>query len=163
MRLDPQFAEPTSITAVSAGLDYTCAITNLGGIMCWGRNRGRQLGDGTRTNRSNPVDVIGLTSGVAAVRTGRNNRTCAIMRTGGLRCWPGRVGDKGLTGGVVGVSVGSYHICALTASGSVKCWGDGSDSNRWGQLGDGTTTERNTWVDVVGLNSNVAAISGARA
>jgi len=52
------------------------------------------------------------------------------------------------------VSAGSDFSCALV-NGGVKCWG----SNGSGQLGDGTNTERDTPVDLIGLTSGIAAVS----
>jgi alpha-tubulin suppressor-like RCC1 family protein len=139
-------------------------------VKCWGGNFSGQLGDGTTTASSTPVDVIGLGSRVVAVATG-DRHTCALTSTGALLCWGsnsvGQLGDgtttdhlapvavSGLTGGVVAVAAGGSHTCALTMSGGVKCWG----LSLVGQLGDGTTAERHTPVDVVGLASGVRAIA----
>jgi len=43
------------------------------------------------------------------------------------------------------LTVGSSHTCGLTSAGAAYCW----DSNYYGELGDGSTTERATPVAVV--------------
>ncbi len=164
----------SGVAAVSAGNAFNCAVTTAGGAKCWGSNYGGQLGDGTTTGSSVPVDVVGLTNGVASI-DGGNQHACAVTTSGGLKCWGsnifGQLGDgttgynpipvdvSGLNAGVASVTASPRdHTCALTTSGGVKCWG----FNNFGQLGDGTTTERTTPVDVLGLASGVTAVTSGR-
>jgi len=160
----------SGIISISTGYMHTCASTSSGGVKCWGDNDFGQLGDGTNTDRNTPIDVVDLTSGIISVSTGYVH-TCAITSSGGVKCWgfnyDGQLGDGsdisryapddvvGLTSGVISVSTGYMHTCAVTTSGGVKCWGD----NHYGQLGDGTNTNRNAPVDVVGLTSGIASVS----
>ena len=102
--------------------------------------------------------------------------TCALTTAGGVKCWGdnqyGQLGDgtttdrltpvdgvglaSGVARGVVVARGGRHgHTCAVMAGGGVKCWGN----NSYGQLGDGTMTDRPTPVDVVGLASGVAAVA----
>ena len=160
----------SGVSAIAAGEWHTCGLTTKGGLKCWGGNGWGQLGDGTTGIRLTAMDVGGLGSGVSAVATGRNH-TCALTTSGGLKCWgnnaSGQLGDgtttyssirvdvSGLSSGVGAIAAGAAHTCALTSSGGVKCWG----YNAFGQLGDGTRTNRLTAVDVVGLGSGVTAIA----
>jgi alpha-tubulin suppressor-like RCC1 family protein len=160
----------TGVNDVAAGLSHTCALTTGGGMKCWGNNYDGQLGDGTTAQRNAPVDVSGLATGVATMATGANH-SCAVLVGGDVRCWGwndyGQVGDgtvtrrwtavdvTGLASGVAAIATGGFHSCALTSGGGVKCWG----SNEFGQLGDGTTTQRLTPVNVSGLGSGVVAIT----
>ncbi len=73
-------------TAVAVGLSHACAIAAEGGVKCWGNNLVGELGNGTNTTSSVPVDVSGLSSGVAGVAAG-GVESCAITSTGGAKCW----------------------------------------------------------------------------
>ena len=54
------------------------------------------------------------------------------------------------------VAAGDFHTCALLANGAVRCWGQ----NWFGQLGDGTTTNRTTPATVSGLSGATAVTAG---
>ena len=161
----------SGVLAIAAGASHTCALTTGGGVKCWGANSSGQLGDSTTAQKLVPVDATGLPSGVAAITAG-GNHTCVRMTPGGAKCWganyTGQIGDNtsaqrnqavdvsGLTTGVAAIEAGYNFTCAVTVGGAAKCWGN----NELGPLGDGTNANRLAPVDVTGLASGVAAISG---
>jgi hypothetical protein len=58
----------SGVSALAAGGDHTCALTTAGGVQCWGDNANGQLGNDSTTNSDVPVAVMGLSSGVSAIR-----------------------------------------------------------------------------------------------
>ncbi len=162
----------SGVAAISAGAGYTCALMTAGGVKCWGNDGNGQLGDGTTNSSSTPVDVVGLSSGVAGIFASATGfHTCALMTTGGIKCWGsnnfGELGDGTTTGsstpvdvpslpsGVASVTVGAYHTCALLITGHLRCWG----RNDKGELGDGTTIDSSVPVSVKRFPDGAQAVS----
>ena len=89
------------IVQISAGFRHTCALNSSGNVLCWGYNNRGQLGDDSKSNRSYPAFVVQSD------------------------------GSSTPLNGVVQLSAGKFHTCALTSAETVLCWGDG----QYGQLG----------------------------
>jgi alpha-tubulin suppressor-like RCC1 family protein len=105
-------------------------------VECWGENSYGELGDGSTTDSTLPVQVSGLGGGdggdaIVAITAGDFN-TCALTSAGGVKCWGQVLGSHtptdvpGLSSGVTAVAVGPTQICAMTTSGSVLCQSGGS-------------------------------------
>ena len=57
-------------TAISAGGWHACGLTSTDGVKCWGWGENGAIGDGTTEDRTIPVGVSGLSSGVIKYRQG---------------------------------------------------------------------------------------------
>ncbi|MBX3012891.1 MAG: hypothetical protein KF832_15355 [Caldilineaceae bacterium] len=159
----------SGVLAVSANGNHTCAVVTGGGVKCWGYNYNGQLGDGSTSDRYQPVNVVGLSSDVVSLTLG-GDHSCAITTGGGAKCWggnyAGQLGDGSTTRrttpvdvitlnrNVAALTAGGAHTCALLTTGAIKCWG----SNGSGQLGNGTSSIRTTLIDVVGLSSGISQV-----
>lgn len=155
------FTPLQQVVQVSTGGIHTCALTTTGAVKCWGANT---------DNSATAVVVPGLPGTVTAIAAG-GRHACTLTTAGAVLCWGantlGQLGDgttvgkptpvavQGLDQGVTALVAGSAHTCAVLISGSVKCWGFNED----GQLGDGTSINKNVPTAVTGLNSAVIAIA----
>ncbi len=82
--------------SLAGGQSHSLAVKVDGSVWAWGKNDYGQLGDGTTTNRSAPVAVSGLTSGVAQVAAG-DSHSVALKSDGTVWAWGwdynGQLGD----------------------------------------------------------------------
>jgi alpha-tubulin suppressor-like RCC1 family protein len=157
----------SGVAEVSASDLFTCARKTDGTVWCWGNNASGQLGDGTTDDNLIPEQVVALGANVAQISTG-DLFACARKTDGTVWCWgsggflgdgvdsslvPVQVASLGNT--VVEISCGDGTSCARKADGTLFCWG----SNAFGAVGDGTTIDRPTPVQVTALANNVAEVS----
>jgi alpha-tubulin suppressor-like RCC1 family protein len=112
----------TNWKQVAAGSGHIAAIKTDGTLWSWGANNNGQSGDGTTSNRSSPVTV-----------------------SGGGTNWKQ-------------VSAGSAHTGAIKTDGTLWTWG----YNGYGQLGDGTTSNRSSPITTAGGGTNWKQVSCAR-
>lgn len=115
------------VRAVAAGTDVTCATTLDDTVMCWGANAHGELGGSTVSALDPPVPIyLPDDKPLYADRVMISESTaCAIDRARDAWCWGD--GFSGLVRlpltGVVDVSVGHDHGCAIASDG-LTCWGD---------------------------------------
>jgi alpha-tubulin suppressor-like RCC1 family protein len=150
--------------------NHTLYRKSDGTVWAWGLNNKSQLGDGTTTSSSTPVQAApGVLSGMTAVAAG-NEHSLALKSDGTVWAWGsnsnGQLGDNSLTNHAVPVQVsGLTNVTAIAAGvnfslvlkgdGSVWAWG----YNGSGQLGDNSTIDR--WTPVqVGIGSITAIAAG---
>jgi alpha-tubulin suppressor-like RCC1 family protein len=162
MKVVPSF---TQGPMVKAGLRHSLVLKNDGTVWPWGTNSDGQLGDGTKTTRAAAVQVPNLTKVVAISAGGYHS--LALKSDGTVWAWGSGNGVGKATSsatpvqiavsGVTAISAGYEFSLVLKSDGAVWAWG----LNDYKQLGDTTTTNRLSPVQVQGLSS-VAEFAAGR-
>ncbi|HEX2923103.1 MAG TPA: hypothetical protein VHS28_03640 [Chloroflexota bacterium] len=167
--LPVQVANLDRVTNIAAGGSRNLARRSDGTFWGWGTPGLGGAGFSSEAVRLSPVQ-IGGPAGVVELAVGIDHSM--VVKDGMVYSWGlnkyGQLGDgtfddhtgdlvaaKGLKD-VVAVAAGSYHSLALKKTGSLVAWG----WNGSGQLGNGTTTDSNTPVQVKGLSGVVAMAAG---
>lgn len=155
---------------IAAGANHSMTIDAYGHVWTAGSNYYGQLGDGSTTDSSVPIQVMGLEhiTGVA----GGYGHSMALDSTGQLWAWglnsSGQLGNGSQEEivsvpvkvvklqGVVAIAGGGIHSLALDNQGRVWAWG----YNSKGQLGNGTTRSSSIPIQVSGIGGSVAIAAG---
>jgi alpha-tubulin suppressor-like RCC1 family protein len=144
-----------TLTQITAGSSFTCALDSTGHAYCWGLGASGQLGNNTNTSSAVPVAVTatGVLSGVTLTQVSAASAfACALGSTGAAYCWglnaDGQLGNTTTTSSLVPVAVtasgvtliqvraGNTAACAQGSS-AIYCWG----LNSSGQLGNNSSTQ----------------------
>jgi len=155
-----------------AGNDqFVLAVKANGTLYAWGYNGSAQLGDGTYTTRSSPVQLGSLTTwaecsaGAAAgyaIKTdgtiwswgSNNNGALGLNEAPGTNhSFPTQIGA--LTNWLK-VSAGTTFVSALKTDGTIWAWG----LNSQGMLGQGNTTSYSSPVQIGALTTWLSVSSG---
>lgn len=161
----------TGITAIAAGYRHSMALGSNGRVYAWGDNQYGQLGDGTYVSSNTPVTAIVLPSctkiaagffhsmaigrGMVFAWGSNSDKQLGIPSITASSCnAPNRVGSFTTA---IGIAGGSNHSLAVLSTGTVWAWGD----NQYGQLGDGTNTDRNAPVQVQTITNATKVSAGA--
>ncbi|MBT5122039.1 MAG: hypothetical protein HOM38_04860, partial [Euryarchaeota archaeon] len=153
---------------MTAGTGHSCSLYSNSSVYCWGSNFLGALGDASTAGDSNVHEPGWVDLGVGRTATSiahggvASYHGCAILDNNSLSCWgwngQGQLGlgnttnqgaatfvDLGTGRSPIKVTLGQLHTCVLLDNNSVYCMGD----NTYGQVGDGTTVDKNspTFVD----------------
>jgi alpha-tubulin suppressor-like RCC1 family protein len=156
--------------AIAAGGKHSVALASNGTVWTWGDNNYGQLGDGTRSRRTIPVQVSGLCE-VTIIAAG-SSHSVALKSDGTVWAFGqnahGQLGDGTTTTrfspvqvqelvGVTAIASHDNHTLALCEDGTVWAWGD----NGRGQLGNDTLVSHSSEpVQVQNLDGVTAIAAG---
>ena len=123
--------------------NHTCALNKEKKVFCWGYGYHGQLGNGSSSDKERPLLVSNISDAVQVATGG--DHTCALLENGTISCWgrqsSGQLGndsfsnsiqatafqvqasDGGDLSGIVQITAGGNHTCALSNKGQVYCWG----------------------------------------
>jgi alpha-tubulin suppressor-like RCC1 family protein len=136
-------------TQIGATSEATCGLTSNGQLWCWGNG---YLGDSAGVSASDTLVRVSASARFVTFAMS-STHTCAADDQGSGWCWgENGYGELGLgadVGGagtftparvnsmvlLKGFGLGAEHTCAVTRSGDLLCWGQGSS----GQRGDSST------------------------
>ena len=156
-----QIGTATNWSAISAGGDHTLALKSDGTLWAWGFNYATFF---TPTQ-------IGTATNWSAISAG-GGFAIGLKSDGTLWAWgdnsSGQLGDGTTTNKTTptqigtatnwtAISAGSNHTIALKSDGTLWAWGLNSGFNSSGQLGDGTTTDKITPVQINSSSATVAS------
>lgn len=163
---DGAFDTAAAWASITTAEHHSCAVTTDGRLFCWGYNRAGQLGDGTMTSSSTPVQVGAETDWIE-VSAGASH-TCGRRSDRTLWCWGSNIqsqlgtGESSLSPMQVGssadwaqIAAGSVHTCAIRDDGTLWCWG----SNLSDQLGVVTESSEQPAPVQVGSDTDWARIT----
>jgi alpha-tubulin suppressor-like RCC1 family protein len=170
----PTIAEPLGVRnnqSIGGGVKHSLFICSDSTVKATGDNEFGELGDGTTTKRKTPVTVSGLSS-IRSVSAGRDfslflksdgtvwacgNNSCGQLGDGTTTKRPTPFQIPKLTD-IVSIDAGYQHSVFLKSDGTVWACGRNNMLLGGGQLGDGTTIQRNSPVKMSGIK-DVKAIS----
>jgi alpha-tubulin suppressor-like RCC1 family protein len=147
-------------TSIAVGYGHSCAALASGGAICWGDPTEGQLGRKLADDAGiQPPTMVEAELPVLRALAARDNRTCALHAEG-VTCWGGSAIEEGTfhevlpRTGLVALSLGTQHGCALAGGGHVSCWGE----NDQGQLG--IRAKRRTSVAAYGVHDAISLSAG---
>jgi alpha-tubulin suppressor-like RCC1 family protein len=132
----PGVVDAPAARALSAGGATTCLVDGDGAVYCFGLNHHGQIGDGTREDAWEPVQVMGLPP-MVEVAVGFAH-VCARTDAGAVYCWGWNGSGQVASGGPIDVdapqaidglpparriAAGYATSCAIDEAERAHCWG----------------------------------------